>query len=316
MMRQAFAGAIRQVGAREVRVRMASNAFGRDRMVVEPAGVELTDFRRNPIILRDHDSAKPVARAIGFDQRPDALEALVKFAAPGISLLADETYDLVRDAILNVVSIGFDVVDKEPIDPHDRSAGTRVTKSTLLECSFVSVPAEPHALVIERSYRRVAMARRSLTKHVEELHGHIWDAQKHHSDVARALRRGDNSGAVRSHRELGRCLDRAERCLRSLGDEGAALCIENTSISQTSAGVTYCTSDGGRSGLGFAQRQLDLLALAGPPVGDGAAGVQRIRDHEFAQRLAHCRAVAAITDLSLPLTRAQRAEDVRRLVRI
>jgi hypothetical protein len=41
---------------------------------------------------------------------------------------------------------------------------------------------------------------------------------------------------MRAHRELGRCLDRCERCLRSFGKEGAALDIENTSKSQTTAG--------------------------------------------------------------------------------
>jgi len=65
---------------------------------------------------------------------------------------------------------------------------------------------------------------------------HVWNAQNHHDDLARALRQGNNAGAMRAHRELGRCLDRCERCLRSFGKEAAALDIENTSKSQTTAG--------------------------------------------------------------------------------
>jgi uncharacterized protein len=315
MLRQTFAGAVRKVGAREVRVRMASNAFGRDNMIVEPAGIDLSDFRRNPIVLRDHDPTKPVARAIGFDQRPDALEALIRFASFGISSLADETYDLVRDGILNAVSIGFDVVDKELIDLHDRSAGTRVTKSTLLECSFVSVPADPQALVLERSYWRRQMANQSLRDHLEDLRGHIWDARKHHSDVDRALRRGDNSGAVRSHRELGRCLDRAEHCLRSLANEGAALDIENTSKAQNSDGMGYGTSDY-LVPLSRAERWAEAMRLAGPVVGDGGAiGVQQIREREFAIAAGHAEAVLRAAALSQSFSRAQRQDDVRRLSR-
>ena len=59
MIRQSFPASARAVGDRKVRVRMrmATNELGRDNMIVEPDGIVLRDFRRNPIILRDHNPA-------------------------------------------------------------------------------------------------------------------------------------------------------------------------------------------------------------------------------------------------------------------
>jgi HK97 family phage prohead protease len=317
MIRQAYAGAIRQIGAREVRVRMCSRTHGRDNLIVEPAGIDLSDFRRNPIILRDHDQSKPVARAIGFDQRPDALDALIRFAAADISPLADETFALVKDGVLNAVSIGFEPVEKEPIDQHNRSAGTRITKSTLLECSFVGVPADPQALVLERAYRRQGM---SLADHLDEIRGHLWKAEDHHGDLQRHLRNRDYDAAMRSHRELGRCLDRCERCLRNVSNDGMHADQEATAKSQNSDGMGYGVSaklDGDRSALSYWRRQAELLRLAPPVVGDGGAlGVARIREREFLQARVHIAGCAAAGCFRRATSRAERQAELAVLRRL
>jgi HK97 family phage prohead protease len=312
MIRQTVAGAIRQIGAREVRVRMCSRTLGRDSLIVEPAGIDLTDFRRNPIILRDHDQSKPVARAVGFDQRPDALEALIRFATANISPLADETHDLVRDGVISAVSIGFEPLEQEPINPRDRSAGTRIKRATLLECSFVGVPADPQALVIERSYRRQAMMLDDLREDLEE-------ALSHHADVARALRRGETAEATRAHRRLG----------QSLKNIGMSLDQLNSSKSQTSSGVSWGSSDGHgpksleaidrpRAALSLAQRQADLRALTPrPPVLDGSAiGLAALRGYEFQRALAHTQACAAGGACYRAPTKAERQAEAERLRRI
>ncbi len=158
MLRQFSSAVVRQVGERQVRVRMSTRSIGRDRLIVEPAGLDLRAYRSNPIILWSHDPQMPVGRASGFDQRTDALEADVEFAPPGASDTADQVCQLVKTRIVNAVSIGFDPIDAEPVDPHDRRAGTRILKAELLECSFVSVPADRGAMVIERSYAARAAA--------------------------------------------------------------------------------------------------------------------------------------------------------------
>jgi hypothetical protein len=64
MIRKFAAAVVRQVGERGCRVRMATRALGRDNLVVEPSGIDLTHYRRNPIILWSHMPEAPVGRAM------------------------------------------------------------------------------------------------------------------------------------------------------------------------------------------------------------------------------------------------------------
>jgi hypothetical protein len=134
---------------------------------------------------------------------------------------------------------------------------------------------------VKRNYRR------SLADRLDETRDHIAEAHRHNADVSRALRREDYTGAARLHRELGRCLDRCERCLRAISNDGMHADQEATSKAQNSDGMGYGTFGGGRTSLDYSLRQLHLMQLSGPVAGDrGAVGVQRIRECEFRQRLA------------------------------
>ena len=125
-----------------------------DRMgeVVEPAGAMLDAYRRNPVVLRDHDPCRPVARATDIALRGGRIEAVIEFPPAGQSALADETFDLVKAGVLNTVSIGFDPVETEPLDASVQYGPLRYLKWELLEISFVSIPANPSAMVIQRRF--------------------------------------------------------------------------------------------------------------------------------------------------------------------
>jgi hypothetical protein len=75
------------------------------------------------------------------------LEALGEFAPEGVSELADEYCALAKAGVINAVSVGFISLAREPL----REGGWRFASWELLELSLVSVPANPNALVIERS---------------------------------------------------------------------------------------------------------------------------------------------------------------------
>ena len=64
--------------------------------------------------------------------------------------------DLVREGILRTVSVGFRAIDKVPLtkDASPHYGPFRFTKSELLECSLVSIPANPNALAIAKDYPR------------------------------------------------------------------------------------------------------------------------------------------------------------------
>jgi phage head maturation protease len=61
--------------------------------------------------------------------------------------MADEYCALAKSGVIKAVSVGFIPIVREPL----RDGSFRFTKWELLELSLVSVPANPNALVIERS---------------------------------------------------------------------------------------------------------------------------------------------------------------------
>jgi uncharacterized protein len=80
----------------------------------------------------------------------------VQFPPEGTSAKADEVYGLIRAGVVNVASIGFLPIDAEPLDSKQPWAGQRFLKSELMEFSFVSVPANRGATVVDRSAAQAA----------------------------------------------------------------------------------------------------------------------------------------------------------------
>jgi HK97 family phage prohead protease len=138
---------------RQVKVTVSTESLGRDGLIVVTDGIDLSDYRRNSVVLWDHDPAQPVARAISIAPAAGNLVALAQFPAEGVSPKADEVYGLIREKIVNAASIGFDPIEAEPIDPKDPWNGQRITKCSLLEFSFVAIPALQDALITERARR-------------------------------------------------------------------------------------------------------------------------------------------------------------------
>jgi HK97 family phage prohead protease len=116
--------------------------------IIEPSGCQLNEFKRNPIMLAQHNSEQPIGVWPQIEVKNGRLEALGEFAPEGVSGLADEYCALAKAGVINAVSVGFISLAREPL----REGGWRFTQWELLELSLVSVPANPNALVIERSY--------------------------------------------------------------------------------------------------------------------------------------------------------------------
>jgi HK97 family phage prohead protease len=153
MIRQALPTRIRSLGDREVEAIISTNELARDGHIVEPAGGLLESFFANPIILWEHNPASPIGRASNLTRYSDRIAARISFAPAGISACADEACGLVKAGIVNTMSIGFDIIESTPLDPRKGArGGLHITKWELLECSFVSVPADTGAVVTARSY--------------------------------------------------------------------------------------------------------------------------------------------------------------------
>ena len=151
IIRRALAAAVMDLGDDEVEVVLSTAGLARDGHVLVPAGCDLTSYRRNPIILWQHQPEEPVGTASDIAVQGDKIVARIKFAPLGVSETADRIRGLVKGGVINAVSVGFEVQDGEPLDATKPRAGQRFTQWELLEASFVSVPADTGAVVTARA---------------------------------------------------------------------------------------------------------------------------------------------------------------------
>ena len=102
-------------------------------------GVE--HYRKNPVLLYQHDHGKPIGRSeiVSVDKKGIFVEASVSDAAEKLH----GVQTLIKDGALKSFSVGFRVKDAD----FDRSSDTFVVKDLeLLEISVVSVPANQESL--------------------------------------------------------------------------------------------------------------------------------------------------------------------------
>jgi HK97 family phage prohead protease len=110
----------------------------------------LENFKRNPIILFNHNYDKPIGRATGFKTGPNGLEleAKISKAAP------DSVAQLVKDGVLGAFSVGFRVKDADYIKETD---GLLIKDAELFEVSVVSVPCNQSATFsLSKSFDSIA----------------------------------------------------------------------------------------------------------------------------------------------------------------
>jgi HK97 family phage prohead protease len=150
MQRAILPTRLRQIADRQIRAVLSSGLVGRDKLLVDVAGIDLAGFRRNPIALWNHQPDAPVGRVSPIIRNGSGLEGTITFAPEGISNTADQVYGLVKSGVVNSVSIGFE--PGEMLRP-DRDGVRTVRTCELMEVSFVSLPADMGAVVIERSAR-------------------------------------------------------------------------------------------------------------------------------------------------------------------
>jgi len=150
-MERLLAGGLAELGEREIGVIAATpRLIAQDGLALDIDGIDLSAYRRNPIVHFNHNPDAPVGTTTAIGANGDGdLAARIAFAPAGISQVADEVCALVKAGVVRGVSIGFDV-DPKSITPI-AGGGRRARKSKLYEISIVTVPADSEALVTARS---------------------------------------------------------------------------------------------------------------------------------------------------------------------
>lgn len=149
---RAFAGAVDALGDNEAMVTLSTSDRARDGHVLKARGCDLTNFRANPILLFDHNTALPIGTCADLAVSSSAITARTVFAPPGISDVADTVRGLVKSGVIRGVSIGFEINQAEPIDSTRPRDGLIISAWELLEVSYVSIPADTGAMVTARAH--------------------------------------------------------------------------------------------------------------------------------------------------------------------
>jgi regulator of replication initiation timing len=118
--------------------------------VVNPKGMDDTNFSKSPTVFFNHNYNLPVAKSLWRKKKDEGVLAKTVFSKT--SLFADDIYNMHEEGILNTWSIGFVPKIKngklaEDAISFDESKGiTYFNKWDLLEYSSAQLPMNPNAL--------------------------------------------------------------------------------------------------------------------------------------------------------------------------
>jgi HK97 family phage prohead protease len=133
---------------------MSAEIEDRDRDIIVQAGLDTTNFEKNPIALFAHNPTLPIGKWADLTKnltgRPKRTEGR-SILAEGVAK-ADEAAALLKSDTLRACSIGFmpKSIERREV-PDDKKddyyyPGYLIHEAELYECSLVSVPANPAAL--------------------------------------------------------------------------------------------------------------------------------------------------------------------------
>ena len=123
-----------------------TGAQDRHGSIVVPEGGDLTAYKRNPMVLFNHDMNMPIGRAVSVELKGGKLIGTVEFDSDDPEAAKIERK--VENGFINATSIGFIV--KEWTFDEDTDV-FRVLQWELVEFSIVTVPSNPEALLEGRS---------------------------------------------------------------------------------------------------------------------------------------------------------------------
>jgi HK97 family phage prohead protease len=142
--------------ARALRFTISTADVDREQDTIAIAGWDLTNFKRNPVVLWGHDASRlPIGRAFDVSIEGGALKASIEFIpadTPEGGAFAESVYRLARAGFIAATSVGFrplkwDYTRDAARGADDWFPGIDFEEQELVELSVVTVPANPEALM-------------------------------------------------------------------------------------------------------------------------------------------------------------------------
>jgi HK97 family phage prohead protease len=129
---------------------MSTQQEDRDGDIVFTAGIDITEFMKNPVALPFHKSRDfPIGTWGDLTKGPAQLDGVLTFLDAGVDETADKMAAMVKSGVMRACSIGF--IPKD-IAIRTMEDGTptwsyEIRACELVECSVVPIPSNPGALV-------------------------------------------------------------------------------------------------------------------------------------------------------------------------
>jgi len=155
---------IKKTGDNEYSFIMSDETIDRDGEIIKVDGWDLKNYKKNSILLWGHNHSVPGIGVVGSVVIEDGklIAKRVRFASPGVYLLADTVRGLVDDGILKATSVGYLPKEREYPQQND-DKGTKkpkarviTSKQELYELSIINVGSNPNALRELKSVERSA----------------------------------------------------------------------------------------------------------------------------------------------------------------
>ncbi len=138
--------------SRQITFTVSTASIDRDRDTIAVDGWNLTNYRKNPVVLWAHDYRQPpIARTLEIEVVDDKLRAVTEFMGAELSKLADSIYRMVKGGWISATSVGFLPRKWVFAEDETRPYGIDFVEQELLEYSVVTVPSNSDALVEARS---------------------------------------------------------------------------------------------------------------------------------------------------------------------
>lgn len=127
---------------------------------MEPTSVKLDRYKKNPILLFNHDMNYPIGRVVEVTPKEDGL--YVKAAVSGVDHdKVSYVRELVKDGTLCTFSVRF---ADETVEDDPQTGGKLIKDWELQELSIVSIPAQPDSTFSLSNYKSLKDLRMDVLK--------------------------------------------------------------------------------------------------------------------------------------------------------